>query len=44
MDWLQGTVTFQYLRRVVSELGVKISDDELWEMIAEADKDGKTLG
>ncbi|KAI5059068.1 hypothetical protein GOP47_0025387 [Adiantum capillus-veneris] len=35
-----GTVTYQYLKTAVLQLGLKITDEELWEMIAEADYDG----
>ncbi|MCO5603670.1 hypothetical protein L7F22_057821 [Adiantum nelumboides] len=35
-----GTVTYQNLKTVVLQLGLKITDEELWEMIAEADYDG----
>ncbi|EKX71973.1 centrin, putative [Theileria equi strain WA] len=35
-----GTISFQSLKRVSEELGEIISDEELHQMIAEADKDG----
>jgi centrin-1 len=36
----KGKVSFRDLKRVVTELGENISDDEMREMIEEADKDG----
>ncbi len=35
-----GRIGFRELKRVVSELGEGISDDEMREMIEEADRDG----
>lgn len=35
-----GKITIEDLKRVSNELGEKINDDELWEMITEADLDG----
>lgn len=35
-----GKITFEDLKRVSNELGEKISDEELFEMIEEADLDG----
>ena len=35
-----GKINFKNLRRVVKELGERIHDDEILEMIQEADKDG----
>ncbi|XP_017484670.1 PREDICTED: centrin-2-like [Rhagoletis zephyria] len=39
-DSHRGKITFDDLKRVSTELGEKISDDELLEMIEEADVDG----
>ena len=36
----QGKISFRDLKRVVTELGESISDEEMREMIEEADKDG----
>lgn len=35
-----GKITFKNLKRVATELGENISDEELQEMIDEADRDG----
>jgi Ca2+-binding EF-hand superfamily protein len=35
-----GTITFKNLQRVARELGENLTDDELQEMIDEADRDG----
>lgn len=35
-----GRITFENLKQVTQELGESIDDDELREMIAEADRDG----
>lgn len=35
-----GKISFKNLKRVAQELGEKISDEELMEMIEEADRDG----
>ena len=35
-----GKITFKNLKRVAKELGENISDEELMEMINEADRDG----
>jgi len=35
-----GKISFKNLKRVAAELGEKISDEELMEMIEEADRDG----
>jgi Ca2+-binding EF-hand superfamily protein len=35
-----GKISFKNLKRVAAELGEKISDEELREMIEEADRDG----
>jgi len=35
-----GKISFKNLKRVAEELGEALSDEELREMIAEADKDG----
>jgi centrin-1 len=35
-----GKISFRDLKRVVTELGESISDEEMREMIEEADKDG----
>ena len=35
-----GKITFKNFKRVVKELGEQITDDEIMEMIEEADKDG----
>lgn len=35
-----GKITFDDLKRVSNELGEKINDEELWEMIEEADLNG----
>ena len=35
-----GTITFKNLQRVARELGETLTDDELQEMIDEADRDG----
>lgn len=39
-DSHKGKITFDDLKRVANELGEKISDEELLEMIEEADVDG----
>ena len=36
----QGTITFKNLKRVAKELGENMTDEELQEMIDEADRDG----
>lgn len=33
----KGYINFEDLKRVVAELGENINDDELWDMIKEAD-------
>lgn len=38
-----GTITFKNLQRVARELGETLTDDELQEMIDEADRDGITF-
>lgn len=35
-----GTISFKNLKRVATELGENITDEELHEMIEEADRDG----
>ena len=35
-----GKISFKNLKRVVNELGENLTDDEMREMIAEADRDG----
>ena len=35
-----GRITFENLKQVAIELGENLEDDELREMIAEADRDG----
>merc|ERR1719465_317054 len=35
-----GKVTFENLKRVAKELGERLTDEELQEMIDEADRDG----
>ncbi len=35
-----GKISFQNLKRVAKELGENMTDEELREMIAEADRDG----
>ena len=35
-----GTITFKDLKRVAKELGENLTDEELQEMIDEADRDG----
>jgi len=37
---LQGKITFKNLKRVAKELGENLTDEELQEMIDEADRDG----
>ncbi|VVC41046.1 EF-Hand 1, calcium-binding site,EF-hand domain pair,EF-hand domain [Cinara cedri] len=39
-DNCSGKITFQNLKRIAQELGENIADEELQEMIDEADKDG----
>lgn len=36
----KGKITFQDLKRVAKELGENLTDEELMEMIEEADRDG----
>ncbi|KAL4510108.1 hypothetical protein ABPG72_010301 [Tetrahymena utriculariae] len=36
----QGKISFQNLKKIASEIGEEISDEELYEMIEEADRDG----
>ncbi len=38
--FFQGKITFRNLKRVAKELGENMSDEELQEMIDEADLDG----
>ena len=38
-----GTISFRNLKRVSNELGENLTDDELQEMIDEADRDGDGL-
>ena len=35
-----GTITFKNLQRVARELGENLTDEELQEMVDEADRDG----
>merc|ERR1712072_329827 len=35
-----GTISFKNLKRVATELGERMTDEELMEVIAESDKDG----
>lgn len=37
----RGTIRLEDLRRVVSKIGLRMTDDELREMIEEADPSGK---
>ena len=37
---LQGKISFKNLKRVAKELGENMTDEELQEMIDEADRDG----
>jgi Ca2+-binding EF-hand superfamily protein len=39
----QGMITFEKLKQVARSVGEKLTDDELWEMILEADKDGNCV-
>ena len=39
-DDASGHITFRNLKRVASELGENLTDEELQEMIDEADRDG----
>ena len=42
--WLfQGKISFKNLKRVAKELGENMTDEELQEMIDEADRDGDFL-
>ena len=36
-----GTISFKNLQRVARELGENLTDEELQEMVDEADRDGK---
>lgn len=38
--FIQGTISFKNLKRVAKELGENLTDEELQEMIEEADRDG----
>jgi centrin-1 len=38
-----GLITFKNLKRVSKELGENLTDDELMEMIEEADRDGDKM-
>ena len=38
--WLQGKISYKNLKRVAKELGENLTDEELQEMIDEADRDG----
>jgi Ca2+-binding EF-hand superfamily protein len=38
---LQGKISFKNLKRVAKELGENMTDEELQEMIEEADRDGE---
>jgi centrin-1 len=38
-----GKISFRNLRRIAQEIGETLSDDELQEMIDEADRDGDGL-
>jgi centrin-1 len=38
-----GKITFKNLKRVAKELGENLTDDELTEMIEEADRDGDKM-
>ena len=40
---LQGKISFKNLKRVAKELGENMTDEELQEMIDEADRDGAAL-
>jgi Ca2+-binding EF-hand superfamily protein len=37
---MQGKISFKNLKRVAKELGENMTDEELQEMIDEADRDG----
>ena len=39
---VQGKISFKNLKRVAKELGENMTDEELQEMIDEADRDGTT--
>ena len=39
---LQGRITFEKLKQVARSVGEKLTDEELQEMISEADIDGNT--